>query len=313
VLVDALEDNPTMFRRDRWLRLLLRAVCVARLGQPDEAAVLVAQSRRAAEDIGDPDRPDRREPELLALALPTAPQAPARLTTSIVVLGRFAVERDGVDVSPAPGRPAMLVKLVALRRRVTSDEVIDLLWPDVDLVTGKARMRNVLSRIRAICGPLLDRDEGSISLAEGVDVDAERFEREAALAMTASPAERAGQARRALARYTGELLPADRFADWATTPRERLRRSYLALVDVVADAAMAEGELDEACRLLDAAITTDPLEEERYVRLARALLSQGRPRRAQRVLDQGMAVAADLGVEPGRELQELAISLRHPE
>jgi DNA-binding SARP family transcriptional activator len=312
VLVDALEENPTVFRRDRWLRLLLRAACVARLGQLEDAAALVAQSRRAAEDIGDPERPGRREPELLALAEPAALQAAVRSTTTIVMLGRFAVERDGVDLSPAPGRPAMLVRLVALRRRVTPDEAIDLLWPDVDLATGRARLRNVLSRIRSTCGPLLDRDEGGISLAAGIEVDAERFAKEAALAMTASPEERAGQARRALARYTGELLPADRFADWAASSRERLRRSYLALIDVVADAAIADGELDEACRLLDAAITTDPLEEERYVRLARALVAQGRPRRAQRVLDQGLAVAADLGVEPGAPLRVLSEALKNP-
>jgi DNA-binding SARP family transcriptional activator len=311
-LVDALADNPTVFRRDRWLRLLLRAVCLARLGQAQEAAALVHESRRAAEDIGDPDRPDRREPELLALALPSAIPTTTPASTIVVLLGRFAVERDGVDVSPAAGRPATLVKLVALRGHLTADEAIDLLWPETDLATGRARLRNVLSRIRATCGPLLDRDDDSIALADTVEVDAQRFEKEIEKVSSAPPPERAGQARRALARYTGELLPADLFADWAAAPRERIRRKYLGLVDVIADAAMADGDLDEACRLLETAITTGPLEEERYVRLARALLAQGRPRRAQRVLDQARAVATDLGVEPGAQLRQLARELDHP-
>jgi hypothetical protein len=63
--------------------------------------------------------------------------------------------------------------------------------------------------------------------------------------------------------------------------------------------------VDEAAGLLDSANSIDPLAEERYVRLAHAFLTQGRTRRAQRVVDQAMAVCTETDVEPGPELEAL--------
>jgi DNA-binding SARP family transcriptional activator/ATP/maltotriose-dependent transcriptional regulator MalT len=304
-LAAALDENPAMYRRDRWLRLLLRAASVARQGRAEEAAALVDQSRRAAADIGDPGRIERREPELLALAVPGVAVAAEGGGARVVLLGRFAVERDGVDITPQPGRTALLVKVLALRGAITSDEVVDLLWPDADLATGKARLRNVLSRIRSTTPDVVVRDEDTLRLATSTDIDVERFEESAEQALAAPGEERAGLARGALTRYGGELLPGDRYEDWALAPRERLRRRHLALLDVVAGAALDDGDLDEAGDLLERAIAVDPLEEARYVELARALVSQGRPRRAREVVDQGVAVVADLGLAPGPALAAL--------
>jgi DNA-binding SARP family transcriptional activator/ATP/maltotriose-dependent transcriptional regulator MalT len=306
--LDELDQSPLAYRSDRWLRLLLRAVATARLGDRAGAAALVQRARRAAADMGDPDRPARREPELLALADP-ADRSTAPAAVSVMLLGRFAVERDGVDASPPHGRPATLVKLLALQGTVTVDEAIDLLWPEADIDTGRARLRNLLNRVRAASGEIVGRRDGALTLAPGVAVDAHRFEEEAAAALAAPPEARPGLARGALARSTGELLPADRYADWATVPRERLRRRHLALLDLVAEEAIVRGDLDEADRLLDTGISTDPLEEQRYVRLARALFAQGLARRARRVAEQGVAVAEDLGVEPGEELSALLAQL----
>ena len=308
-LVSQLESSPLTVRRDRWLVLLFRAVCAARLGDASGAATLLARSRQAAIDLGDADRLERREPGLLAMAAPGRSRPAASASLMVVLLGRFAVERDGVDVDLPPGRPSTLVKLLALAGTLTADEAIDELWPEADLDVGRARLRNVLSRIRSACGELILRHEAALTLAPGVSVDAQRFEREAAVALAAPKESRIGLSRAALAWSTGELLPADRYADWASVPRERLRRRALALLDLVAEDAIARGDLDEAGRLLDSAISTDPMEEERYVRLARALLTQGRTRRAQRVVDQALAVCADLDVEPGAALGALRAEL----
>lgn len=310
--LDALDQSPLAYRSNRWLRLLLRGVATARLGDRVEAAGLVRRAQQAAADMGDPDRPARREPELLALADP-ADRSTAPAKVSVVLLGRFAVERGGVDASPSPGRPATLVKLLALKGTLTVDEAIDVLWPEADLDTGRARLRNLLNRIRAASGEIIERREGALSLAAGITVDTQRFEDEAAAAVAAPPEARPGLARGALSRSTGELLPADRYADWAAVPRERLRRRHLALLDLVAEEAISRGDLDEADRLLDTAISTDPLEESRYVRLAQALLAQGRGRQARRVAERGLTVAEDLGVEPGEELDALLDRLaEHP-
>jgi DNA-binding SARP family transcriptional activator/ATP/maltotriose-dependent transcriptional regulator MalT len=320
--LDALDASPFVYRGDRWVRLLLRAVCAARLGDTRGAAELLQRSQAAAtQDVGDPDRLARQEPELMAMVQPGKIGAGgnAPMTASVVLLGRFAVERDGADVSPPPGLPSTLVKLIALQRVVTTDEAIDALWPEADIDVGRARLRNLLNRVREASGELVVRhDAGALAFAPDVSVDAHRFEEDAAAALAAPPEARAGLARRALVRSTGELLPADRYADWAVVPRERLRRRHVALLDLVIDDAIARGDLDEADRLLDAAITSDPMEEVRYVQLGRALLTQGRTRQARRVAEQGAAMAEDLGVEPGEELAALlgqlgaATSLRAP-
>jgi DNA-binding SARP family transcriptional activator len=310
-LMDELESSPYVYGIDRWLQPLLRAACHARLGEPDKARKLVRMSRQIASEQGDPDRPARRERELLAIAEPAATQQHDEQVT-VVTLGRFAVERGVTDVTPAPGRPSTLVKMLAVRGQLTIDETVDELWPDADMETGKARLRNLLHRIRAESGELVVRTDAAIALSSDAQVDWRRFEADTASALTAPPHSRAGLARAALARATGELLPADRYSEWATVPRERLRRRQLALIDVVSADALARDDFDEAERLLDEAISLDPLDEDRYIRMARALLAQGRVTRAQRVAQQAADVTAELGVEPTAELaallRELAVS-----
>jgi DNA-binding SARP family transcriptional activator len=307
-LLDRLEASALAVPRDRWLAWLLRAVAFRELGRTDEARDWLAAARQAVADQGDPGRIERREPELLARiepAIADAPTSSAGSDLQVVLLGRFAVERGGQDVSPPPGRPATLVKLLALRGTVTLDEAVEALWEDADEEVGRARLRNVLNRVRTASGDVIVRREEALLLAPGVSVDATRFEEEAAAALRAPASARVGLARAALARATGELLPADRYADWASAPRERITRRHLALLDQVADDAIARGDLDEAGRLLDEAIALDPLEEERHVRLGRALLRQGRTAAARRVADRAVALCAELDVAPGDELARL--------
>jgi len=306
-LLDRLEVSVLAVPRDRWLVWLLRAVALVRSGRRDEALAWLAQARRAVADQGDPGRVERREPELRAIVEPAdAGGEPATAGNLVVVLlGRFAVERGGQDVTPPPGRPALLVKLVALRGLMPTAEAIEALWEDADEEVGRARLRNVLNRVRSASGDVLIRQADTLALGPGVVVDAQRFEVEAAAALRAPPASRVGLARAALARATGELLPGDRYADWASAPRERITRRHLALLDLVADDAIARNDLDEAGRLLDEAISLDPLEEERHVRLGRALLRQGRSAAARRVADRAVNLCEELDVEPGEDLARL--------
>jgi DNA-binding SARP family transcriptional activator/ATP/maltotriose-dependent transcriptional regulator MalT len=302
-VLDRLDASAFAYPSDRWQRFLLRALALTRAGRAAEATTVLAQAERLVGDSGDADRIARQEPELLAMIRPSAA---AVLTASggatVTLLGRFSVARAGADVSPPPGRPATLVKLLALRGTMTSDEAIDALWPDADLDVGRARLRNVLNRIRASSGNIISRRGSALVLEGDVTVDAVRFEREAAAAIAAPPGERAALGRRALAWSTGELLPEERYAEWADLPRERLARRRLDLLDLVASDALERGDLADASQLLDAAIADDPLDESRYVRLARALLAQGRSQSAADVVRRAVAVAEELGVSPSDDV-----------
>ena len=155
------------------------------------------------------------------------------------------------------------------------------------------------------------RDQGALVLADGTQVDAVTFEREAERALAApTGAEARAWAQAALGRYTGELLPDHRYEEWAAGPRERLRGLALRLVDLLAGRAQAEGELDDALRLLEQGIELDPLDERRRLDVARILLQQGRRGRALEELRRAAAAQRAIGIEPSEEHRALVRATR---
>ncbi len=305
-ILAALEGAPFAVERARWIRYALRALAAHRRNDRDAARTFAEQAMIEADSIGIHDALATHEPWIahqLATILP--PQTVAATGSSgvrIQLLGGFAVT-DGVrDITPAPGRPSLLVKLVATRGTMTNDEVIDILWPEVDLAAGRARLRNLLNRLRTHSRDVISRQGESLVLASGVEVDATRFELLAAAALNGRPAERVGLSRHALSLYPGELLPGDRYEDWVIAIRERMRRRYLALADLVADDAIERGDLDDSIHLLDGAIAAEPMDEARYVKAASALIRQGRRGTARDLVDRAVRLADELGLRLGVEL-----------
>jgi DNA-binding SARP family transcriptional activator len=201
----------------------------------------------------------------------------------------------------------LLVKLLAVRgpRRLV-DAVIEDLWPGVEPASGRKRLRNVLNRLRDVAGDLVVRDGATLSLGDETIVDAAFFE-ERALEAFAEPAARTSldRARAALALYAGDVLPDERYEDWALEPRERLRAHALGLLDLLAAGAERDGELDEALRLLERGIEIDRFDENRYLRSASLLLRQGRRGRALTVLRASAGALQQLGLEPSAEHRSL--------
>jgi DNA-binding SARP family transcriptional activator len=307
--------------RERWRVTLLRAWAAHRAGEADRAAALARDAFELAGATGAPDLPLRREPAIAGALLTDAASAGSSAATallptgppvSIVVLDGFAVRRSA-DLVPLPaGRPTSLVKLVAVREgRVATEEAIEALWPGVDAASGRKRLRNVLNRLRESAGDLVVREGETLTLAASVEVDAMLFEREALAALAVGGGAVApDRARAALAFYPGDLLPDDRYEDWAAEPRERLRARALGLLDLLVDEAEGEGEIDEALRLLERGIQADRLDESRYLRSARLLLRQGKRGRALDVLRAAAAALRELDLEPSEEHRALVRATR---
>jgi hypothetical protein len=191
-----------------------------------------------------------------ALARRLGDPAPAAGTTDpgetwVVVLGRFGVLRGG-ELHPGPaGVPGRALRILALRRSLHVEELSELLWPGADVDLGRPRLRNVVSRIRSAVGPVVDRREDLLVLAPEVVVDSERFEQLArqALAVGRTDPEEAGaRAAAAVELYAGPLLPDAPYDEWAVGDRERVRRRFVALLDLLAEGAAARGEVDAAPR-----------------------------------------------------------------
>ena len=192
-----------------------------------------------------------------------APTVEHAAALAVSLLGGFRVVADGRELAVPAGRPATLVKLCALSRRVRSRRVgaSRRCGPTRRGARAGAGCATCSTALRTACGPLIERDGRPCGWRRASRSTPIAFERAASTRWRPRRRERAGLARTALARYAGELLPADRYAPWAADPRERLQQRYLELLDTLAADARERGDLDEAVRLLERGIAAEPLDE----------------------------------------------------
>lgn len=257
---------------DQWRATLWQAACAARLDRYDEAADLLVEARTAASAIGEPDLAEHTEGRLLASITDRLTAASSEpVGYRIQLFGPFKVVRDGVDCRLAKGHGQTIVKLLTLSGggRLHIDEIIDALWPAADTSLGRRRLRNVLQRLRATCGPLVLREGDFLSIDAAAESDyrqviAWRHELvknedspTAALSALASTLEL-------------EFLEGDRFEPWAELPRASMTNGRLQVLDRLVEVAIADGQLDAAGRAAVDAVTIDPYEQRRIDRMAAA-------------------------------------------
>ena len=154
----------------------------------------------------------------------------------IRVLGGFEVTVDGRRV-PAQAwrhrRGSDLVKLLALapRHRLHREQVIDALWPDLLPDAGAANLRKAAHYARAALGSkeavVLRQEQVSLWPDAEVVVDAERFQTDGESALRSADADSCAAV---AGGYGGELLPDQRYEDWAEERRADLRALYLQLL-----------------------------------------------------------------------------------
>ena len=149
------------------------------------------------------------------------------------LLGGFTVLRGGVPVA-GPWRTEKaraLVKLLALApdHALQRDQVLEWLWPEQDPAAAANNLYFVLHVARRVLDckaagttTILTLRDGVLRLAPpgGVATDVALFEQ----AARAAGDDLVG-VERALAHYSGDLLPEDRYADWAAGRRRVAARA----------------------------------------------------------------------------------------
>lgn len=142
---------------------------------------------------------------------------------SVTLLGGFAATVDGVPVAESAWRlkkARELVKLLALApgHRLHREQAMDLLWGDREPAAASNNLNQAVyvARRALVTGAI---EVGSDVLALAADIDVERF---ALAAADARHIRTTGAYRAALSLYTGELLPENRYDDWAAERREAL-------------------------------------------------------------------------------------------
>jgi DNA-binding SARP family transcriptional activator len=221
----------------------------------------------------------------------------------IWLLGGFRVSVCSQPVAEAAWRLSKartLVKLLALTQghRMHREQLTDLLWPELDTAAGAANLRKALHYARhALSADLVVSDRDLVGLPPDrtwVDVDA--FEAAAARCDNATANEL----------YRGDLLPEDRFEDWAEHPRDRLRSRFGKLLQNQAADLSGRGDHQAAAEILERLSLADPLNEQLVAALMSAFAAAGQRHLAlgwYRQLQQRLA--DELGVSPSPQLAKL--------
>ncbi|MGD9701215.1 MAG: BTAD domain-containing putative transcriptional regulator [Acidimicrobiia bacterium] len=222
----------------------------------------------------------------------------------ITVLGGFGVAVDGVPTATrgwSRRSAAALVKVLALApgHRLHREQVMDLLWPDESPARSVPRLHKAAHFARRAAG----RDDAVVLRDDVVwlfpdvelTVDAIRFEQ---LARTAVGTGDPRVAQEALGWYRGELLPGDRYEDWANDRREVLHLRWLEVLRVA-------GEWRELAEL-------DPTDEDAHVELMRRHLAAGDGASALRQYEHlERVLERELAVEPGVAARRARVEAHH--
>ncbi|NGO77808.1 AAA family ATPase [Streptomyces sp. YC504] len=234
------------------------------------------------------------------------------------LMGGFrAIREEGPAAPERWPRPSAqaLVKLLAVTpgHRLHREQAMALCWPEADQQSATGSLRVALHAARRALEPeLTPRAASSYLISDGaflrldpatVQIDADRIEH---AARTALDSGRIGELGAVLDEFTGELLPEDRYANWARARRDQLAALREEVLLALAAAHMAQGSPAEAIGAAEQVLATSPAEELAHRVLIDAYVRQGLRRRAVHQYHLCReALDTELGVRPGPETERL--------
>ncbi|MFJ8254022.1 ATP-binding protein [Streptomyces sp. NPDC094466] len=207
------------------------------------------------------------------------------------------------------------MKLLAITpgHRLHREQAMGICWPDSDAQAALSSLRVALHAARHALEPeLAPRASSSYLISDGslllldprtVWIDADHAERMALAALADGGIAALSEAAR---RFTGELLPEDRYARWAQSPRDRLARLAEQVLLALARAQLAAEALPDAVATVEQMLAANPADEAAHRILMESYLRQGLRRLAVRQYHLCReALDAELGVRPGSETERL--------
>jgi DNA-binding SARP family transcriptional activator/predicted ATPase len=224
----------------------------------------------------------------------------------IHLLGGFRVEWRGEPLpEDAWRRPQArtLIKLLASEQahRLHREQIIELFWPEQALEAAGGRLRNLFYVVRRSlppeAGDLVEQrgDVVALDLAR-VWIDADAFEERAHTALADGSID---AMETAVSLYGGELLPEERYAEWAEVRREKLAVLHRELLLGLARLLSQHGETESAVTRLRQVLALDPADEVVHRELMQLYAAVGNRREALRQYERCQeALVEHLGVEP---------------
>lgn len=230
------------------------------------------------------------------------------------ILGPFEVVADGGPVAAGGRKQREVLAVLATRAgtAVSTDTLIDALWPEGSPPTAQATVQVYVSRLRKLLGSdAIVSEGGGYRLAlDGYGLDAARFERLSAAAGESRRAGRLDDAEQAigaaLSLWRGAALVDFAYEPWAQPEIIRLEERRLACVEERFDLELAFGRHSEIAAELPSLVQEHPLRERLRGQLMLALYRSGRQGEALAAYqDARTTLVEELGIEPSRELQSL--------
>jgi YVTN family beta-propeller protein len=195
---------------------------------------------------------------------------------------------------------------------VSTDRLIDHLWGERPPATAAKTVQVYISRLRKTLGAdlVVTHGRGYVLAAEPDQVDLDRFGELAAEGRRAleegEPGRASRRLREALALWRGPPLADLAYEPFAQTEIGGLEEARLAALEDRIDADLALGDHARLVGELEALCRENPLRERLQRQLMLALYRSGRQADAlERYRRVRQTMVNELGLEPGRELQEL--------
>ena len=229
------------------------------------------------------------------------------------ILGPLEAE-DGGRLVPLGGTRQRAVLAILLLRRgevVSVDRLVDELWGERPPDTATKTVQVYVSRLRKELGQGVVLTRGGGYMLDGEpELDAERFERLTAEGSEALDRGEAGSARdllgQALGLWRGPALDDLAYEQFAQSEIARLEELRLVALEHRIEAELALGEHAALIPELETLIREHPARERLHAQLILALYRSGRQADALASYRRARAALVDeLGLEPGRELQDL--------
>jgi DNA-binding SARP family transcriptional activator len=206
-------------------------------------------------------------------------------------------------------RSVLALLLLDAPRPVSTDRLIDSLWGENPPRTAATSLQNFISQLRKAVGAdvLVTKPPGYALLIRPEQLDLERFRQIVADARAEADPDRRGQMlRRALELWRGPPLADVEFQAFAQPDIARLEEEQLAALEERIDADLEAGRHAELVGELEALVERHPVRERLRAHLMLALYRSGRQAEALSVYQNARRTLVDqLGIEPGRDLQEL--------
>jgi DNA-binding SARP family transcriptional activator len=212
---------------------------------------------------------------------------------------------DGNHVTGlGPGKPLAMLAYLAVRGEARRDELVDLLWGEVNETNARNAFRQALHRLRSALGEELlpmDRDRVELNGNGGLEADRDAF----------SAALDRGAVAEAIEAYGGDFLDGFElgepvFDGWVEAERTRLKSRFQVALKEGAEAALSAGRWLEALRFVQRLTTVAPYVEGAALLEANVLVAAGRGSEALVSLRRYVQTLKDqLDLQPSAKLREV--------